>query len=481
MTDRTKTAASTWATLPFRALLALMVMVIAASAFPLAVEVPDAGAADETPPAIGSEIIVVLEKGDDPRAAAAAMGVEVKHIYRHVFNGFAGTVTGEAPVTASASRARRPPKSIVEDGRVSAEAQFIPTGVSRVGVPKDPDGQHLAIPSQYLDEKGDVDADVAVLDTGVARTIADLNVQPGGINCVGGSSTADDNGHGTHVAGTIGARDNDNGVVGVAPGVRLWPVKVLDTTGTGSFSDVICGLDWVASRAGEIEVANLSLSGGGKKGDCSDGALHQAVCAVVNQGVTVVVAAGNQGKNADKRVPANFPEVITVSGISDADGLPGGLGDNPCFGSKDDVFLGFSNFGDSVDIAAPGGCIESYTPNGGIESASGTSAASPHVAGAAALFVAGQGSRPSPDQVRSWLLTEGSRPQAADGVTGDPDASNGKNSAKIRKLKQKIKKSNGKKSGKKNKKLKKRLKTLKNQDTQPGHLEPVLWLAGIGG
>ena len=101
MTDRTKTAKSTWATLPFHALLALMALVIAASAFPLAAVVPDAGAAEETVPAIGSEIIVVLEKGDDPQAAAAAMGVEVKHVYRHVFNGFAGTVTGDAPVTAS--------------------------------------------------------------------------------------------------------------------------------------------------------------------------------------------------------------------------------------------------------------------------------------------------------------------------------------------------------------------------------------------
>ncbi|RIL10567.1 MAG: hypothetical protein DCC75_04070, partial [Proteobacteria bacterium] len=179
-------------------------------------------------------------------------------------------------------------------------------------------------------------------------------------------------------------------------------------------------------------------SGEGKQGHCNDGGLHQAICAVVNAGVSVVVAAGNQSTNADNRVPASFPEVITVSGITDSDGQPGGLGPKPCFGDRDDVFLNFSNFGASVDIAAPGGCIVSYNPAGGLETASGTSEASPHVAGAAAFFVGSQGSRPSPDQVRSWLLTQASRPQSTDGVGGDPDSGQSQSAAtkkQIKKLK----------------------------------------------
>lgn len=500
MSERKTETRSTWATLPYRALLILMALVITVSALPLSALGQETPSADEETPAIGSEIIVVLEDGEDPRASAAAMGVEVKHIYRHVFTGFAGTVTGEAPVTAAAARARRAPKKISEDGDVRIEAQIIPTGISRAGMPHQPGATNLDIPSP-------VDADVAILDTGIAD-LPDLNVA-GGVSCVGGNPDAwqDDNGHGTHVAGITAAEDNDAGVVGVAPGARLWAVKVLDSGGGGSFSDVICGLDWVAGSAATIDVANLSLSGEGKPGNCSDQALHTAICAVVNAGVSVVVAAGNQSTNADNRVPASFPEVITVSGITDSDGQPGGLGPKPCFGDRDDVFLNFTNFGPSVDIAAPGGCIVSYNPGGGLESASGTSEASPHVAGAAAFFIAGQGSRPSPDQVRSWLLNQASRPQSTDGVGGDPDAGQSQASKKqIKKLKQKIKKSKGKKGGKKHKKnkkgkgkknsqsqskatatadskqkkLKKKLKALKSQEVQDGHLEPVLWLAGLG-
>jgi len=431
----------------------------------------------ESLPPVGSEVIVVLADGEDPQAAADAMGVDVTYIYTHVFNGFAGIVRDQPADTTDgrSSRKRKPKtKQVALDGPVAAESQFIPTGVSRVGVPKDGES-HLAIASP-------VDADIAVVDSGVSP-LSDLDVQ-GGYSCLGASTAwQDDNGHGTHVAGIAAAKDNEVGVVGVAPGARLWAVKVLDNKGGGSFSDVICGLDWVAGNAATIDVANLSLSGSQNQGSCNDQPLHIAVCAVVNAGVTVVVAAGNQGTNADQRVPASYPEVITVSGFSDSDGRPGGLGPKPCFANRDDEFLSFTNYGSSVDIAAPGGCITSYNQSGALAQESGTSEASPHVAGAVANYVANftadQGQRPTPEQSRNWLLTTASRPQSVDGVIGDKDSSAAKSQAKkkkVKKAKKKVKKANSKKA---KKKAKKQLKKARRMTTSEGYLEPVLWLESL--
>jgi subtilisin family serine protease len=239
-------------------------------------------------------------------------------------------------------------------------------------------------------------------------------------------SWEDDSGHGTHIAGIAAAIDNGQGIVGVAPGARVWAVKVLDENGSGSFSDVICGLNWVVKNRGTIDVVNLSLSGRGSDGPCESSALHQAVCNVVNSGVPVVVVAGNQGTNASTRVPASFDEVITVSGMADSDGAPGHLGPGTCSGLADDTFLPFSNHGADVDIAAPGDCIISLWKDDKRRTQSGTSSASPHVAGAVGYFVQsftyGNGVRPSPDQVRTWLLTQASRPQNSEfGFSGDPD------------------------------------------------------------
>jgi subtilisin family serine protease len=220
------------------------------------------------------------------------------------------------------------------------------------------------------------------------------------------------------VAGIAAAIDNDTGVVGIAPGARIWAVKVLDESGGGSFSDVICGLDWVAANQATIDVVNLSLSGSGSDGPCVSSALHSAICNVVNGGVPVVVAAGNQGTDVSTRVPASFEEVITVGAFADSDGAPGKLGPFACFGA-DDTYLGFSNFGPDVDIAAPGDCILSLDSGGGTRRQSGTSEASPHVAGALAWYIASfaaanGGARPTPAQSRDWLLNEAS--QAQDGI-----------------------------------------------------------------
>jgi subtilisin family serine protease len=209
------------------------------------------------------------------------------------------------------------------------------------------------------------------------------------------------------VAGTIAAADDGRGVVGVAPGARLWAVRVLDSHGHGALSSVLCGIDWVTANARVIDVANLSLGSPGHKpagSGCRTGdAFHDAICRSVAAGVTYTVAAGNQATDAGRVVPAAYDEVLTVSALADFDGLPGGRGRDGCRRDQDDTLADFSNHGPAVDLIAPGACIVSTWPGGGLAMASGTSMAAPHVAGAAArIRAAHPGERPA--QVRAALL-----------------------------------------------------------------------------
>jgi subtilisin len=225
-----------------------------------------------------------------------------------------------------------------------------------------------------------------------------------------GINPDDQNGHGSHVAGTIGAKDDTSGVVGVAPGARIWNVKVLNAAGVGMTSDIICGIDYVTANAGPIEVANMSLGGGGgDDGNCgnTDGdAEHQAICRSVNAGVTYAVAAGNDSDDAANYAPASYDEVITVSALSDFNGQPGGGAAATCRSDVDDTFADYSNYGADVDVIAPGTCIHSTYMNGGYNTISGTSMASPHVAGTAALYTANNPTA-SPAQVKSALQSAG--------------------------------------------------------------------------
>jgi subtilisin family serine protease len=294
---------------------------------------------------------------------------------------------------------------VEQDRIVRATAQTLPTGINRADADLSPtagiDG---------ADER--VAADVAVLDTGVSLSHPDLNVNTaGGRNCIISLLNAnDDHGHGSHVAGTIGALDNNAGVVGVAPGARIWPVKVLNAVGAGLVSQIVCGIDYVTSKAGQIDVANMSLTGGGSDdGNCGNtngDTEHRAICASVAAGITYVVAAGNNAGNAANSIPAAYDEVITVSALADFNGLPGGGAAATCSSDQDDTFASFSNFGADVDIIAPGVCIYSTTSGSSYTTMSGTSMASPHVAGAAALYRAVNPTA-SPAQVKAALLSAG--------------------------------------------------------------------------
>jgi len=280
----------------------------------------------------------------------------------------------------------------------------IPTGVDRI----DADLNTVA-KIDGTDER--VDVDIAIIDTGIDLKHPDLNVV-GGKNCSSGKSYDDGNGHGTHVAGIAAALDNSIGVVGVAPGARLWAVRVLNNAGSGTISSVICGVDWVTANAAIIEVANMSLGGSGSD---TDSALRRAINNSVAAGVTYVVAAGNSSADAANYVPAAYDAVITVSALADSDGKSGGLGPATSYGA-DDTFATFSNYGADVDIAAPGVSIYSTYKGGSYATMSGTSMASPHVAGAAALYKAINPAA-SPADVRSYLIST----WEPGPIPGDPD------------------------------------------------------------
>jgi len=247
----------------------------------------------------------------------------------------------------------------------------------------------------------------------------DLNVA-GGVNCISpGAPPVDANGHGTHVAGIAAAIDDGSGVVGVAPGARVWAVKVLSDVGVGLSSSSICGIDWAVGHGG-IEVMNMSLIGAGREySDCGRGfdAQHLAVCRAVTSGITFAVAAGNESTDAAARVPAAYEQVIAVSALTDVDGLPGAKGRSTCTGDDDDAFASYSNYGRDVDLIAPGTCIRSTHIAGGYAILSGTSMATPHVAGAVALYKAAH-PHATPREVKSALLAAASndwtRPPGAD-------------------------------------------------------------------
>ena len=206
-----------------------------------------------------------------------------------------------------------------------------------------------------------------VIDTGVDMKNVDLN-RPLHVNFIADRKNTDCNGHGTHVAGTMAAYDNTAAVVGMAPGAPVYGVKVLDCNGSGTTTSVIKGVDWVAANALLPAVANMSLGGGASQ------LLDDAVRAAAARGIVFAIAAGNSSADACTASPARMGGV----------GTPGVL--VTAATDVNDLEASFSNYGSCVDIWAPGVAVPSLKLGGGVVSLSGTSMASPHVAGAAALY-----------------------------------------------------------------------------------------------
>jgi subtilisin family serine protease len=348
---------------------------------------------------------------------ARGLGLAPSYSYGTALFGFAASV----PRGRLAALQRDPRVELVSaDGYVEAVAQTLPTGVNRI----EGDVSSTAAGNG----SGSVDVSVAILDTGIDIDHPDLNVL-GGVNCSTGRSFDDGNGHGSHTAGTVGARDDGNGVVGVAPGARLYAVRVLNNAGSGSWASVACGIDWVTANAASlgIEVANMSLGGSGSDGACSSDALHLAICNSVAAGVTYVVSAGNSNADLAGSVPAAFNEVLTVTAMADFNGQPGGGAAATCRSDVDETPADFSNWTtkNSADeghtIAGPGVCILSTWKGGVYKTISGTSMSSPHVAGVAALCIASGKCTGEPSAIIAKLRSDAAARPASYGFAGDPN------------------------------------------------------------
>lgn len=362
------------------------------------------------PIAAGRYIVVLAETANTTNVLTRhrqRQGTKAERSFKHAFRGFTATLDA---TQRRALLADPNVKAVVPDEVIQIAAQTTPTGVSRVGTL-----QSRLANVNGVDDR--VDADVAIVDTGIALH-PDLAVA-GGYNCSSADRTRwiDENGHGTHVAGTVGARDNTFGVVGVAPGVRLWAVRILNANGSGLLSWYVCGLDWILAQRDPndssrplFEAVNMSVAKTGRDDpNCGFGnsdILHQAICRLYAGGITVVAAAANERRSASGYVPAAYNQVITVSALADTDGRSGGLGGNRCYSwgsyDRDDTFADFSNYGSDIDIIAPGKCIWSTKPGPTYGYSSGTSMAAPAVTGAVALYKA---TRPSatPAEVRESL------------------------------------------------------------------------------
>ena len=415
-------------------------------------------------PPVRDQYIVVLETGADPATVAAdqerRLGVRADFVYRHAIRGFAAHV----PATRV--------DAVLADPRIASLAPVFPLdpiqaakGVNRPGA-----GQLLPtnIDRIEADQSSTRSGDragalpgpaVAVMDTGIDPGHPDLDVR-GGVNCAPDAATtsswADDGGHGTHVAGTIAARDDASGVVGVAPGVPLYSVRVVKN-GAGAANTTahaLCGVDWIDANAAAlgIKVVNASLGytptfgwSGAEVGNCgvdADGrvvdALHNAICRATDRGVTFVAAMGNSTVDVRGFAPAAFDEVLAVSAIADFDGRPGAVARPTCSKTQgaDDSVATFSNFTTignvwpNADwthaIAAPGVCVTSDAVGGGTTVKSGTSMASPGVAGTVALCIAsGHCAGLTPSQIIARLRADAFARRAAVsgyGFRGEPGA-----------------------------------------------------------
>jgi aqualysin 1 len=352
-------------------------------------------------PVPGSYIVVLNEwaarpYGDGsfvPNVAAdiaSAHKGRIRQLYKHALLGFSVELTAE-----EAERLADDPRVnyVEEDGVVTASATQTspPWGLDRI------DQRDRPLDSAYNYTPTGAGVRAYIIDTGIRRTHSQFGGRAyAGYDAMGdGQNSNDCNGHGTHVAGTVGGS-----TYGVAKGVSLYAVRVLDCAGNGSDSTVIAGVDWVRQNRVLPAVANMSLGGG------ASSALDTAVNNLINSGVTVAVAAGNDyGQNACNYSPARVANAITVGSTTSSD-------------ARSD----FSNIGSCLDVFAPGSSIQSawYTSDTATNTISGTSMATPHVAGVAALYLQNSTSA-APSTVASQLVNTSTAGRLTGIGTGSPN------------------------------------------------------------
>jgi subtilisin family serine protease len=347
--------------------------------------VRDAGA----PGAVAGSYIVVLKDSVGVEAFTRKVGADVTHRYRAALNGFAARM-GEA---AARRLAADPAVEYVAQDRevlLHADQPNPPSwGLDRV------DQRDLPLNRNYSYGTTAGNVHAYVIDTGIRTTHADFGGRATfDANTSGDGNNSDCNGHGTHVAGTIGGSAH-----GVAKGVRLHGVKVLNCAGSGTIAGVVAGVDWVTANAVKPAVANMSLGGGAS--DPLDAAVRNSIAS----GVTYAIASGNSNANACSFSPARVAEAITVNSTESSDNRSS-----------------FSNWGTCTDLFAPGTGITSawHTGDTATNTISGTSMATPHVAGAAALLLADHPGA-TPQVVRDTLVGSATPNKVPNPGTGSPN------------------------------------------------------------
>ncbi|WP_225410464.1 S8 family serine peptidase [Stigmatella hybrida] len=352
-----------------------------------------------SPRAVPNRYIVVLKKdlktvalaaeGEIAQQMVLKTGGEVLHTYTSAINGFAARMS-EAQVRELLADPRV--AYIEEDSFVEAVGSQTGAtwGIDRI------DQSALPLNSTYNYNNDGTGVHAYIVDTGVLTTHTEFTGRIGnGFDAVtAGGAATDCNGHGSHVAGTVGGT-----VYGVAKKVTIHPVRVLDCNGSGTTAGVIAGVDWVKNNHIKPAVANMSLGGGASQ------TLDDAVAGAINAGVVFAVAAGNDNGNACSYSPARTPSAITVGATE-----------------RTDARASYSNYGTCLDIFAPGSSITSawYNSTTATSTISGTSMASPHVAGAAALYLAANPSA-TPQQVRDALVNNGTAGKVTSPGTGSPN------------------------------------------------------------
>ncbi|MEU7556318.1 S8 family serine peptidase [Streptomyces sp. NPDC044571] len=313
------------------------------------------------PGAISGSYVVILDASADKGKLAHKYGGELQRTYSSGVNGF--SASGLSETEAKRLAADPAVGKVVQNKKftINATQDNPPSwGLDRIDqTAKSGDKKYT-----YPDSAGE-GVTAYVIDTGIRVTHKDFGGRAThGFDAVDNDDSADDgNGHGTHVAGTIAGTGH-----GVAKKAKLVAVRVLDDNGSGTTEQVVAGIDWVTQHHSGPSVANMSLGGG------ADEALDEAVRRAIASGVTFAVAAGNESSDAGKGSPARVPEAITVASST-----------------VDDAQSSFSNFGSVVDLYAPGSDITSdwNDSDTGTKTISGTSMATPHVTGTAAVYLAG--------------------------------------------------------------------------------------------
>lgn len=331
--------------------------------------------------------VVVLKEGADARAVAAVAGIHPRHVFTAVLNGFSAELN-EGQLNALRHNPNVDYVEQDQEYRADVTVTARSWGLDRI------DQRNRPLSGTYSYTTTASSVYVYVIDTGIYTSHSDFGGRASNVYDAFGGSGQDCNGHGTHVAGTIGGAN-----YGIARGVRLRGVRVLNCSGSGSTSGIIAALDWVRNNRVNPAIANMSLGGG------YSSSLNTAVTNLHNSGVFVAVAAGNSSANACNYSPASAGAVYTTAASTSTDAR-----------------ASYSNYGSCVDGYAPGSSITSAWIGGSTatRTISGTSMASPHVAGVAALYKGTYGNVSS-STIVSWINSNATGSVISGNVSGTPN------------------------------------------------------------